>query len=143
MLPKTDTLEGKWHQLRGLIKEKWGEVTDDDLDKIRGRSEQLAGLLQEKYGFSRRKAEAELASLREQAEEWQDKAHDAAQTVADIAQMVADRLERRRKRSRLRTAVMLLLGVGLVAVAWRWFQPFLKVNAEQFSGVSTYQSQRQ
>lgn len=143
MLPKTDTVEGKWHQLRGLVKEKWGEITDDDLDKVRGRSEQLAGLLQEKYGYSRRKAESELASLRQQAEEWQDKAHDAAQTVADIAQMVADRLERRKRRSWWRTVGMVLLALGLVAVSWRWLQPFLKVNAGNFSEAGTYQYQQQ
>jgi uncharacterized protein YjbJ (UPF0337 family) len=59
----TDVLEGNWKQLRGRIKEMWGKVTDDDLDRIDGRTERLMGLLQEKYGYARDKAEAEIRRL--------------------------------------------------------------------------------
>jgi uncharacterized protein YjbJ (UPF0337 family) len=38
-------IEGNWKQLRGKIKEKWGDLTDDDLDKIAGRRDQLGGLI--------------------------------------------------------------------------------------------------
>jgi uncharacterized protein YjbJ (UPF0337 family) len=47
-----DILEGKWMQLRGAVREKWGELTDDELDQIAGRRDRLAGLLQEKYGYT-------------------------------------------------------------------------------------------
>jgi len=39
-----------WKQVKGKVKEKWGQLTDDDLDKINGRREQLEGKIQERYG---------------------------------------------------------------------------------------------
>jgi len=53
-------LEGKWKQLRGAVREKWGALTDDELDQIAGNSERLAGLLQEKYGYSQMEAERQI-----------------------------------------------------------------------------------
>lgn len=51
-----DVIQGKWKQLKGSAKEKWGELTDDDLDRIDGNKDQLAGKLQEKYGWSKDEA---------------------------------------------------------------------------------------
>jgi uncharacterized protein YjbJ (UPF0337 family) len=56
----TDILQGNWKQLRGRVKEMWGNLTDDDLDKIDGHTDRLAGLLQERYGYAKDKAEAEI-----------------------------------------------------------------------------------
>lgn len=53
-------LEGNWKQLRGTIREKWGELTDDELDQIAGKREKLAGLLQEKYGYTQMEAERQI-----------------------------------------------------------------------------------
>jgi uncharacterized protein YjbJ (UPF0337 family) len=36
-------IEGNWKQVKGKIKEKWGQLTDDDLDVINGQREQLEG----------------------------------------------------------------------------------------------------
>ncbi len=55
-----NVLEGKWTELRGKIKERWGKITDSDLDRINGKREQLAGLLQQKYGYAKDKSEAEI-----------------------------------------------------------------------------------
>lgn len=55
-----DVIQGRWKELRGKIKERWGKITDSDLDRIEGKREQLAGLLQQKYGFARDKAEHEI-----------------------------------------------------------------------------------
>ena len=55
-----DILQGRWKELRGKIKERWGRITDHDLDRIEGKREQLAGLLQQKYGYAREKAEDEI-----------------------------------------------------------------------------------
>jgi uncharacterized protein YjbJ (UPF0337 family) len=49
----TGVLKGKWMQLRGKVKEWWGELTDDDLDRIAGEWEQLIGHLQGRYGYTR------------------------------------------------------------------------------------------
>jgi uncharacterized protein YjbJ (UPF0337 family) len=55
-----DTLKGQWTQVKGLIREQWGKLTNDDLDLIQGRSEQLIGKLQERYGIARDEAERQL-----------------------------------------------------------------------------------
>ena len=52
-----DQVEGKWKQYRGQAKEKWGKLTDDDLDVIDGRREQLVGRIQERYGIQKEVAE--------------------------------------------------------------------------------------
>ncbi|WP_394820970.1 CsbD family protein [Pendulispora albinea] len=55
-----DQLEGKWHVLKGGLREKWGRLTDDDIATIEGQSERLVGKLQELYGLERKAAEKEL-----------------------------------------------------------------------------------
>jgi len=62
----SDILKGKWKQLKGSIKERWGELTNDDVDKVEGESQRLIGLLQEKYGYAKEKAEAEVAEFMEE-----------------------------------------------------------------------------
>ena len=46
-------VEGNWKQFKGSAKEKWGKLTDDDLDVIEGRREQLEGKLQQRYGYAK------------------------------------------------------------------------------------------
>lgn len=55
-----DTLKGQWHQLKGKVREQWGKLTDDDLDRIHGESEQLIGRIQERYGVARDEAKRQL-----------------------------------------------------------------------------------
>lgn len=55
-----DQIEGKWKQYKGKAKAKWGELTDDELDRIEGRREELVGLVQERYGQAREAAEKEV-----------------------------------------------------------------------------------
>jgi uncharacterized protein YjbJ (UPF0337 family) len=55
-----DTLKGQWMQLKGKVREKWGKLTDDDLDQIQGKSEQLVGRLQERYGWAQEDARREV-----------------------------------------------------------------------------------
>jgi uncharacterized protein YjbJ (UPF0337 family) len=47
-------------QLKGKFREKWGELTDSDLEVVAGRKDHLLGKLQEKYGLKREEAEKEL-----------------------------------------------------------------------------------
>jgi uncharacterized protein YjbJ (UPF0337 family) len=46
-------IEGNWKQFKGKIKEQWGHLTDDDLDKIAGKREQLEGKIQERAGITK------------------------------------------------------------------------------------------
>jgi uncharacterized protein YjbJ (UPF0337 family) len=55
-----DILKGKWKQLKGRIQEKWGELTNDEVDQIQGKQDVLIGKLQEKYGYTRKEAEDEV-----------------------------------------------------------------------------------
>lgn len=55
-----DTLKGQWKQLTGSIKERWGELTNDDLTQAEGNYDQLVGRLQERYGYERERAEREV-----------------------------------------------------------------------------------
>ncbi len=55
-----NVLEGKWKQLRGSVRARWGELTDDELDQIAGNRDRLAGMLQEKYGYTQVEAERQI-----------------------------------------------------------------------------------
>jgi uncharacterized protein YjbJ (UPF0337 family) len=56
----SDQLKGKWKQVKGSVKERWGKLTDDDLDVIDGQSEQLIGKIQERYGILREAAQKQV-----------------------------------------------------------------------------------
>lgn len=60
-----DQIEGKWKQMVGRVKEKWGRLTDDDLQAIGGRREQLVGKIQERYGIAREEAERQVEAFAE------------------------------------------------------------------------------
>ena len=49
-------IEGNWHQMMGSAREKWGDLTDDELTQVDGNRERLAGLLQERYGIAQDEA---------------------------------------------------------------------------------------
>ena len=53
-------VEGNWNQFKGKVKEKWGELTDDELDQIAGKRDILIGKIQEKYGIVEDKAEKRI-----------------------------------------------------------------------------------
>jgi uncharacterized protein YjbJ (UPF0337 family) len=55
-----DILKGQWTQLKGRVREKWGKLTDDDVDQIQGRAEQLVGRIQERYGVARDEARRQV-----------------------------------------------------------------------------------
>ncbi len=56
-------LKVQWKKMRGKIKEQWGDLTDDDLDKVDGQLDQLIGVIQEKYELTRAKAESEVTQF--------------------------------------------------------------------------------
>jgi uncharacterized protein YjbJ (UPF0337 family) len=68
-----DQVEGKWKQYQGQVKEKWGKLTDDDLDVINGRRQQLVGKIQERYGIAKEVAEEQAEQFVKALKE-QDKA---------------------------------------------------------------------
>ena len=58
-----DMLKGQWLQMKGKVRERWGDLTDDDLDRVAGNWEQLVGKIQERYGHRREEIERDLDHL--------------------------------------------------------------------------------
>ncbi len=56
----SDRIEGNWKEMKGKVQQKWGKLTDDELDVIDGRREELVGKIQQAYGKSRDEAEKEV-----------------------------------------------------------------------------------
>ncbi len=56
-------LKGKWNQLKGQIQERWGELTNDEIDQTQGEYDQLVGRIQERYGIAKEEA-------RKQVDQW-------------------------------------------------------------------------
>ena len=52
-----DTVKGDWKNFKGKVKEQWGKLTDDEVDRIEGRRDQLAGAIQKRYGMAKDEAE--------------------------------------------------------------------------------------
>jgi uncharacterized protein YjbJ (UPF0337 family) len=55
-----DRVEGNWKQFSGSVREKWGKLTNDDVDMIAGKRQNLAGRIQERYGIAKDEAEREI-----------------------------------------------------------------------------------
>ena len=55
-----DTLKGQWKQMTGSVKERWGELTDNDMAEAEGNYDQLVGKVQERYGRSHAEAKREV-----------------------------------------------------------------------------------
>jgi uncharacterized protein YjbJ (UPF0337 family) len=56
----SDQLEGKWKQVKGSAKERWGKLTDDDIDVVAGKRDQLVGRIQERYGIAKDEAQKQV-----------------------------------------------------------------------------------
>jgi uncharacterized protein YjbJ (UPF0337 family) len=56
-------LEGKWDQVKGKVKEAWGSLTDDDLDRAEGKWEQLVGTIKERTGENQADIEQRLNQM--------------------------------------------------------------------------------
>jgi uncharacterized protein YjbJ (UPF0337 family) len=57
-----DRIEGNWKEFKGKVQQKWGKLTDHDMDVIEGKRSELTGRLQQRYGVARDKAERQIDS---------------------------------------------------------------------------------
>ena len=57
-----------WEQVKGKIKQRWGELTDNELMEVEGNYDQLVGLVQQKSGEARHEIERFLNEIWEQSE---------------------------------------------------------------------------
>jgi uncharacterized protein YjbJ (UPF0337 family) len=82
-------LQGQWNTLRGRVKEKWGQLTDDDLQMHGGNVDQLVGKIQQKTGEGRESIERFLTDLTSKGS---SAISQAAETMGNYAQQAGDRL---------------------------------------------------
>jgi uncharacterized protein YjbJ (UPF0337 family) len=61
----SDQMKGKWTQLKGSVKTKWGKLTDDDLEVINGEHDKLVGRIQERYGIAKEEAQRQVKDWNE------------------------------------------------------------------------------
>jgi len=59
----TEVWKGRWNEFKGMLREKWGQLTDNELTEMQGKREQLLGLIQKRYGMAKDEAERQMADL--------------------------------------------------------------------------------
>jgi len=121
-------LQGNWNQLKGQIKSKWGQLTDNDLSQAEGNVERLVGMIQQKTGTARREVEeffdrcvsdgSNLANrVASTARQYTQQAGDAiSQGYDDVAQQMQQGYEQAEEviRSRPTESLSVAFGAGIV-----------------------------
>lgn len=59
--------EGTWRDIRGRIREQWGDLTDDDVDQARGNWDQFVGTLKKKTGDT-------IETIQRKSDDWTSQA---------------------------------------------------------------------
>ncbi len=67
--PRNARLEGKWDQAVGRVREAWGALTDDDLDRSKGDWKELVGKVRERTGETIEDIERRLSEILDRVEE--------------------------------------------------------------------------
>ncbi len=67
-----DTVKGDWKQFKGKVKEQWGKLTDDDLNRIEGKRDQLAGAIEKRYGIAKDEADRQVTAFEKQCGQCHD-----------------------------------------------------------------------
>ena len=93
-------LDGNWNEIKGKVREKWGQLTDSDLPQLQGDVEQLVGIIQRKTGDGRESIEKFLqqmsgsaaSAMGTAAETVRDYAQHASESVQHTAKQAADQM---------------------------------------------------
>jgi uncharacterized protein YjbJ (UPF0337 family) len=134
------TLQGHWNEVKGKLREKWRELTNDDVERFSGDIDKLVGLIQRKTGAARAVIEEYLEKISEDGasavERMADRVRQGVQHAADTVQessgeamdyvrreyddaqdYIQERYDDAREMVRQRPAesVVMCFGVGLVA----------------------------
>ncbi len=123
------TLRGHWHDLTGRLREKWGQLNDDELEQFKGSTAQLVGFIQRKTGAARNEIEQFLeeathegaASISQAAEQTQAHAESAVDWVAHATDALSERVRDGYEsaedmvRRRPNESIAMAFGAGLVA----------------------------
>jgi uncharacterized protein YjbJ (UPF0337 family) len=90
------TLQGNWNEIKGKLRNKWGQLTNDDLQQARGNIDQLVGLIQRKTGEARSSVEK---FLEEATSSGSGALNDAAETAREYAQQAMETVQERSKQA--------------------------------------------
>lgn len=89
-----NVLKGNWKSVAGAVKEKWGQITHDELTRVEGNYEQLVGLIQRKAGQTKEQVEAFLSDSMEQASSTlQNVANRAGKVAGDAGEYLQEGYE--------------------------------------------------
>jgi len=55
-----EEIQGDWKMMKGKVKERWGKLTDDEIDIVAGKRDQLVGRIQKSYGIAKEEAEKQV-----------------------------------------------------------------------------------
>jgi uncharacterized protein YjbJ (UPF0337 family) len=96
------TLQGNWNEIKGKLRTKWGQLTNDDLQQAHGNVDQLIGLIQRKTGEARNSVEKFLedataggsSGLNQAAETAREYGHQAMEAVQQRSQQAAESFKR-------------------------------------------------
>lgn len=58
-----EQIEGNWNEFIGKIRQKWADLTDDDIQRMKGKYEECVGVLQKKYGKTKEEVERQLSEI--------------------------------------------------------------------------------
>lgn len=108
MALNTQTLQGQWQEIKGKLHEKWGALTEDDLQQARGNVEQLVGTIQRRTGETRESIRKFLDGLGEDGESMMHQAsaavrgyaENAAESVQEAAHQASEKVSEGMKESR-------------------------------------------
>lgn len=89
-----DIFEGKFKEISGEIKKKWGELTDDEIRRTQGNAEALAGIVQQKMGVDRDEATRNVSDVLQSLER-----KFSPQKVSDAVNEKVDSLKQKIKKS--------------------------------------------
>ena len=83
----TEELKGKWTEIKGEMRKKWGQLTEDDLEKTKGNGTSLLGLLEQKLGIKKEEATTHLNEI---ADRYKQQGQAVGKRVADVANQKID-----------------------------------------------------
>ena len=122
------TLQGNWNEIKGKLRSKWGELTDDDVLVFNGNVDQLVGTIQRKTGEARESIEQFFeqfsangaSAIGRAGEAVRSYAHHAVESVQATSKQAADSVRKgyadveELVRQRLAESLAVCFGVGVV-----------------------------